>query len=84
MYAIIFNIFIFFYEICSIIGAIIIVCGLYTVVWGKSKDSVNNTTQNEGQELPIKDATKTGSDIFESVEVNVPNDIKLGGKNVKT
>jgi drug/metabolite transporter (DMT)-like permease len=68
----------------SIIGAIIIVCGLYTVVWGKSKDSVNNTTQNEGQELPIKDATKTGSDIFESVEVNVPNDIKLGGKNVKT
>lgn len=66
--------------ICSIIGAIIIVCGLYTVVWGKSKDSVNTieATQSEGQELPIKDGTRTGSDIFESIEVNVP---KVGGKN---
>lgn len=61
-------------------------CGLYTVVWGKSKDSVNNTidtTQSEGQELPIKDGTRKGSDIFENIEVNVPGDIKVAGKNVK-
>jgi len=71
--------------ICSIIGAIIIVCGLYTVVWGKSKDSVNtiDAPKSEGQELPIKDGTRTGSDIFESIEVNVPKDMKVAGMNVK-
>lgn len=54
----------------SIIGAVIIVCGLYTVVWGKSKDSVNNTAEadagkGEGQELPIKNinGTTTGSHL---------------------
>ncbi|XP_057442702.1 WAT1-related protein At1g44800 [Lotus japonicus] len=58
----------------SIIGAIIIVCGLYTVVWGKSKDSVNTTGagSDEGQALPIKDSAKSGSYVFESIGVNVP------------
>lgn len=67
----------------SIIGAVIIVCGLYTVVWGKSKDSVNTTTdagKGEGQELPIKDGTRSGSDIFDSIEVNVPGDMKMKGE----
>ncbi|KAK7301345.1 hypothetical protein RJT34_12208 [Clitoria ternatea] len=62
----------------SIIGAIIIVCGLYTVVWGKSKDNVNKTdgVKSEGQELPIKDGTRI--DNFDSIEVNVA----AAGKNV--
>ncbi|KAJ1439266.1 EamA domain [Sesbania bispinosa] len=70
----------------SIIGAIIIVCGLYTVVWGKSKDSVNTTDagKGEGQELPIKDGTRSGSDIFDSIEVNVPGEMKGAGKNVQS
>ncbi|XP_020968906.1 WAT1-related protein At1g44800 isoform X2 [Arachis ipaensis] len=62
----------------SVIGAIVIVCGLYTVVWGKSKDNVNNTeaVKVEGQELPIRDSTKSGSNIFENIDVNVPSEIK--------
>ncbi|XVF64597.1 hypothetical protein PTKIN_Ptkin09bG0181200 [Pterospermum kingtungense] len=40
----------------SILGAIIIVSGLYTVVWGKSKDVKNSETDEKSkafQELPI-------------------------------
>ncbi|ESW13055.1 hypothetical protein PHAVU_008G164000 [Phaseolus vulgaris] len=65
----------------SVIGAIIIVSGLYTVVWGKSKDNVNKTEaeKSEGQELPIKDSAASGSGIFDSIEINVPSG---AGKNV--
>ncbi|XP_061341936.1 WAT1-related protein At4g08300-like [Gastrolobium bilobum] len=68
----------------SIIGAIIIVCGLYTVVWGKSKDSLNTTGggKSEVQELPIKDGTRSGSDNFDNIEVNVPVEMKGVGNNV--
>ncbi|OIW02429.1 hypothetical protein TanjilG_05022 [Lupinus angustifolius] len=67
----------------SIIGAIIIVTGLYTVVWGKSKDSLNtNAGKSEGQELPIKDGTRSGPNLFESIEVNVPVQMKGEGKSV--
>ncbi|XP_016172185.1 WAT1-related protein At1g44800-like [Arachis ipaensis] len=57
----------------SVIGAIVIVCGLYTVVWEKSKDNVNNTevVKVEGQELPIRDSIKSGSNIFENIDVNL-------------
>ncbi|KAE9595918.1 putative EamA domain-containing protein [Lupinus albus] len=67
----------------SIIGAIIIVTGLYTVVWGKSKDNLNtNEGKGEGQELPIKDGRRSGSNNFESIEVNVPAQMKGVGMNV--
>jgi len=36
-------------EWCSIIGAVIIVAGLYTVVWGKSKDM---TTSSSSTKIP--------------------------------
>ncbi|XVE60347.1 hypothetical protein DITRI_Ditri05aG0121600 [Diplodiscus trichospermus] len=44
----------------SIIGTLLIIFGLYTVLWGKSKDQQNSTTE-EGkvQELPITDGTKS-------------------------
>ncbi|XP_054796815.1 WAT1-related protein At4g08300-like [Prosopis cineraria] len=65
----------------SIVGAILIVMGLYTVVWGKSKDPLN-TTQTEtgdGHELPIKGSAKSGMpDGFESIEVSVPPDMMKG------
>ncbi|EOY16255.1 PREDICTED: WAT1-related protein At1g21890 [Theobroma cacao] len=52
----------------SIIGTVIIICGLYTVLWGKSKDQQNSTT-DEGklQELPITDSAKS-IDIEDSIE----------------
>nr|ACU17519.1 unknown [Glycine max] len=54
----------------SIFGAILIVCGLYTVVWGKSKDRKSTTEieKGESQELPIKNGTKSASDIFDALK----------------
>lgn len=72
----------------SIFGAILIVCGLYTVVWGKSKD--RRCTINEGkgevQELPIKNGARSEQDNFDGIEINVSADkLKKGaGKNVPT
>ncbi|GLT63357.1 hypothetical protein SLA2020_359280 [Shorea laevis] len=48
----------------SVIGAIVIVCGLYTVVWGKSKDlpsskAIQIDEKSGTQELPITDSTKS-------------------------
>jgi len=65
----------------SIFGAILIVCGLYTVVWGKSKDRVNATeTGKEGsQELPMKDSTKSASDKFYGLEINVSDEVLRKG-----
>ncbi|KAJ6337424.1 hypothetical protein OIU76_007157 [Salix suchowensis] len=55
----------------SIIGAIVIVFGLYTVVWGKSKDSASSsalelTNEKSGLQdrLPIKDSSKLSSVSF--------------------
>ncbi|KNA23618.1 hypothetical protein SOVF_023340 [Spinacia oleracea] len=46
----------------SIIGALVIVIGLYTVVWGKSKDVSNS--QQKGKALPIvNDSTTKSIDI---------------------
>ena len=44
----------------SIIGTLLIIFGLYTVLWGKSKDQQNSTTEKgKVQELPIADGTKS-------------------------
>ena len=54
------------------------------MVWGKSKDNLNTTDAGrvEGQELPIKDSTKSGSDIFDNIEVNVRAEMERSGKHV--
>lgn len=76
-------------HVCfSIIGAVLIVFGLYTVVWGKSKDRQNTTeTENssEGHELPVKDTKMMSSstDNFDKIEVSVPAD-KLKGPAART
>lgn len=79
------------FFIFSVFGAILIVIGLYTVVWGKSKDRRDNTIDtgklSEGQDqLPIKDATKSDSENFDGIEINVPAEkLKKGSaKNVPT
>ncbi|KAL0360229.1 UNVERIFIED_CONTAM: WAT1-related protein [Sesamum radiatum] len=47
----------------SLIGAVIIVFGLYSVVWGKSKESASNKLaegEGRGQELPVVDKQTPG------------------------
>ncbi|BAT78627.1 hypothetical protein VIGAN_02133000 [Vigna angularis var. angularis] len=65
----------------SIFGAILIVCGLYTVVWGKSKDRVNTTETGKeaNQGLPMKDSTKSASDSFYGLEINVSDEVLRKG-----
>ncbi|KAL0438086.1 UNVERIFIED_CONTAM: WAT1-related protein [Sesamum latifolium] len=49
----------------SLIGAVIIVFGLYSVVWGKSKESASNKLadgEGRGQELPVVDKQTSGAD----------------------
>lgn len=61
----IFNYLIFFYRV---IGAVIIVIGLYCVVWGKSKDPVEPSPSTDklkgGSELPMTNSSKTVLDGF--------------------
>lgn len=56
--------------------------GLYSVVWGKSKDmksTSDDMVKGEGQELPIKGDTRSlGSDIFDKIEVSVPAEKSKG------
>ncbi|KHG13292.1 Auxin-induced 5NG4 [Gossypium arboreum] len=63
----------------SVLGAIIIVLGLYTVVWGKRKDGKNTETDEKSnglQELPVTDNAKAisidvGIDGADKI-VNIP------------
>ncbi|KAJ8424663.1 hypothetical protein Cgig2_003097 [Carnegiea gigantea] len=64
----------------SIIGAVIIVAGLYTVVWGKSKDMITSSSTNKmptiekGQELPIVNDISTHNNKKSSKEIiDTPN-----------
>lgn len=58
------------------IGAIIIVAGLYSVVWGKSKDPLVQTPSSPKKmkgtpELPMIDTSKATSDDFLPADVKV-------------
>ncbi|KAI5668706.1 hypothetical protein M9H77_18559 [Catharanthus roseus] len=63
----------------SLIGAIIIVVGLYSVIWGKSKDlSTSNSTSEKGkdfEELPTAE-NNTSQSILEGIDVEFPPAIK--------
>lgn len=63
-----------------VIGAIIIVLGLYCVVWGKSKDPIGSSTTDVEEKkgsnsLPI--TTTMNSDKTKSNENGVPDDIVI-------
>mgnify|MGYP003702362835 CR=1 FL=1 len=66
----------------SLIRAIIIVFGLYSVVWGKSKDSlISETTltateKDKAYALPVVDANR-------STIVDDTNDCELSGNKLK-
>ncbi|KAL9245546.1 hypothetical protein vseg_019185 [Gypsophila vaccaria] len=62
----------------SVIGAVIIVLGLYTVVWGKSKDPIT-TTNEKGkiQELPIVNDTNKSNDIITLENNGFPSGISI-------
>ncbi|KAK8609075.1 hypothetical protein V6N13_025382 [Hibiscus sabdariffa] len=64
----------------SVLGAIIIVSGLYTVVWGKSRDGKNSETDEKSnglQELPVANDARSisvddGLDGADKI-VNIPD-----------
>ncbi|OAY69526.1 WAT1-related protein [Ananas comosus] len=65
----------------SVIGAVIIVVGLYSLIWGKNKDHLtqpSNSSQNKQQnELPMTTTLHTGK-----LEI-INHDSKMKGQNGK-
>ena len=47
------DIIIYLNNICRILGIIVIVLGLYSVLWGKSKDEPSNSFSDTDNELPL-------------------------------
>ncbi|RRT36381.1 hypothetical protein B296_00025812, partial [Ensete ventricosum] len=69
----------FLLETCSVIGAVIIVVGLYSLIWGKSKDQAKQSSERTAPEgtlqLPIaaSDVGKFGSNgQVTLIEINAP------------
>ncbi|CAL5417401.1 unnamed protein product [Camellia sinensis] len=72
----------------SLIGAIIIVFGLYSVVWGKSKDplisetTLTATEKDKANALPVVDANRsTIVDDTNDCGFSANNKLKIPGKN---
>lgn len=51
----------------SLIGAIIIVMGLYSVVWGKSKEGKINDITSKDQELPVVDIKERSTIVDDNI-----------------
>ena len=51
----------FFSGGCSVIGAILIVIGLYSVLWGKHKEQLESRVE-AGIPLPVNDAESSASE----------------------
>ncbi|TMW93815.1 hypothetical protein EJD97_011123 [Solanum chilense] len=51
----------------SLIGAIIIVMGLYSVVWGKSKEGKINEIASKDQELPVVDIKERSTIVDDNI-----------------
>ncbi|KAH0714701.1 hypothetical protein KY284_007606 [Solanum tuberosum] len=56
----------------SLIGAIIIVMGLYSVVWGKSKEGKGNEITSKDQELPVVDIKEKSTIVDDIIEKKTP------------
>lgn len=57
----------------SLIGAVIIVIGLYSVIWGKTKDMPNSNTtcdKDKSYQLPVVDANKSDNNKCEDINDN--------------
>ncbi|XP_060198047.1 WAT1-related protein At4g08300-like [Lycium barbarum] len=52
----------------SLIGAIIIVIGLYSVVWGKSKEGKGNEIIGKDQELPVVDIKERSTIVDDNID----------------
>lgn len=65
-----------------ILGAIIIVAGLYLVVWGKSKDYNSPTPSNNEQTAPAKQITHAGGTGNENFNHEVVTIDMSGGEIV--
>jgi len=62
----------------SLLGAIIIVMGLYSVVWGKSKDHLLTSEKGVAQELPTVDKRRLGAaDIIDAPSKIIVKDTTL-------
>ncbi|KAL2467701.1 WAT1-related protein [Forsythia ovata] len=76
----------------SLIGAIIIVFGLYSVVWGKSKDKTtsNKSTYDDGkaQDLPVVDIKTSANVDNDNIETagksHIPQDQFFTARAMKT
>jgi hypothetical protein len=63
-----------FVQLYRVLGAVIIVAGLYLVVWGKSKDYKSQTPSTNGQtalDLQIIHAGNTGKENFDHEVVTI-------------
>ena len=62
----------------SLLGAIIIVMGLYSVVWGKSKDHLLTSEKGVAQELPTVDKRRLGAaDTIDAPSLIIVKDTTL-------
>lgn len=59
----------------SLLGAIVVVIGLYSVVWGKSKDGNITSGKGKAQELPVvvENKNKLAHDIFDGAPASNPS-----------
>ena len=74
------------------LGAVVIVAGLYLVIWGKSKDVNQSDTKGEGDQIPPANqqipmtitATRLGKNDSDSLAIAIPpnNEMvkKINGK----
>lgn len=70
---------------CSVIGSILIVIGLYSVLWGKHKENLENKEADKQEmipPLPLKNGNADSNEFCESKsekisEANNNNDNKL-------
>lgn len=62
------------------IGAVVIVIGLYSLIWGKSSDQMNTSTENSEKTKAVDDVVISNSIDYVTV-VDIPPEKKPDGIN---